>query len=364
MSNIVAQNNLQITSNSKPEIQQLQPKMTSSSPSQNDGLLHCETLQVQNKRYYFDIKEHLHGRFLKLAETGSGGRKSRMVIPAYLLPEVDRILTDCLEIYEKLEKDCAKDTLRKMADSQKNKTAQMVIVDQASGDAGAAQINRKKIMVENHPMQQQQPNRPLAAIEHHHEILERGKRRYYFNLKENSRGRYLRVKASGDIPQTFPGVRRRIKSDEPVRAIILPAAGIERFRNTIRELNKNHGVTDISNDKAAITDRQIAEEGREADRLIPSAKFICKDFKKVLFCDIGTNSKGTFARITEQQRSHRETTTIPAEHFEDMIQWMSKAFDKMPEDEKENISKIREARNNAKTKAAVVEKVAEEPTKV
>ena len=87
--------------------------------------------------------------------------------------------------------------------------------------------------------------------------------------------------------------------------------------------------------------------------------FICKDFKKVLFCDIGTNSKGTFARITEQQRSHRETTTIPAEHFEDIIQWLSKAWGKLPDEEKEAIVKNKEARKNSKVVAE-----AEEPTKI
>merc|ERR1712113_1197878 len=102
------------------------------------------------------------------------------------------ILTECLEIYSKLEKDNAMDTLRKMSNVQKNLTAQMSIVDQASGDAGS-QINRKKMIVnetskvgaassqqQNQHQHQQtigtSPNqtRPLAATEHHHEILERG----------------------------------------------------------------------------------------------------------------------------------------------------------------------------------------------
>jgi hypothetical protein len=290
-------------------------------------------------------------------------------------------LTKTLDIYQDLEKENAKDSLPNV--HKLPLTAQMNVVDQASGDAGS-QMNRKQVVTEatvpvtvgpsasnisvqsnnsvnlqrNFVMSQRRGSlrktdsnvslpraafRPTAATEHHHEIVESGKRRYYFNLKENNRGRYLRVKAIGDIPQTFPGNRRKVKPTDAVRAIILPAVGIERFRDMIRKLNSNHGV-DKTTDKAAIIDAEITEKGRESDRLVPSKRFICKEFKKVLYIDSGTNSRGTFCRITEQQRSHRETITIPSEFLTDFAKWLLEANEKLPEEEKARNLKLKEAR--------------------
>merc|ERR1712179_398217 len=47
-----------------------------------------------------------------------------------------------------------------------------------------------------------------AAVDLKDGLVEAGRRRYYFNLKENNRGRYLRLKAIGDIPSSMAGRRR------------------------------------------------------------------------------------------------------------------------------------------------------------
>merc|ERR1712066_222100 len=70
--------------------------------SHSSGILATEVLNVQNKRYYFDVKEHEYGRFLKLAETAQSGRKSRLVIPMYLVPEVEQVLIDFDEELKKM----------------------------------------------------------------------------------------------------------------------------------------------------------------------------------------------------------------------------------------------------------------------
>lgn len=70
--------------------------------SDKAGILSTEILNVQNKRYYFDVKEHEYGRFLKLAETAQSGRKSRLVIPMYLVPEVEKVLIDFEQQLEQL----------------------------------------------------------------------------------------------------------------------------------------------------------------------------------------------------------------------------------------------------------------------
>lgn len=187
----------------------------------------------------------------------------------------------------------------------------------------------------------------VAAIEYFGEIIERGKRRYYFNLKENTRGRYLRIKATGDIPKTFPGVRKRLNVGEVSRAIVLPVIGIDSFQQKLQELNASHGV-DAATDKVALADQVIAENGRESDRLLKSMRITSKKFKKVVFIDAGKNGRGSFARITEQVRSNRESTTIPAANFKEVGEWFLKAAELIPEEEKLEIQmeklKIEEAR--------------------
>ena len=37
-------------------------------------------IQIQSKRFYIDVKENERGRFIKLAEVGVGGRKSRILM--------------------------------------------------------------------------------------------------------------------------------------------------------------------------------------------------------------------------------------------------------------------------------------------
>merc|ERR1719500_1032517 len=92
-----------------------------------------------------------------------------------------------------------------------------------------------------------------AAVDIKSSLVEAGRRRYYFNLKENNRGRYLRVKAIGDIPSSMAGRRRggfnngrnngfrggfngrnngqgRNNSGGDVpRAIVLPASGLSEL---------------------------------------------------------------------------------------------------------------------------------------
>lgn len=310
-------------------------------------ILFSELVHVQNKRYYFDVKEHEHGRFLKLAETSTTGRKSRMVIPMYMLKKVDKILSDALEVYENLEAESPLDTtvrnlpiLPQMARrGSLTLTPQMNVVNQASGDfskaGGDCAIKNQKVpfVAAHQSTSTTSMSKSKAAKEHWNDTIENGKRKYYFNLKENNRGRYLRVKAIGDIPKTVPGVRRNLRSNEAVRAFVLPAVGIIKFRDVIRNLEAQFGV-DISTDKVALVDREFEENGKESDKLIQHVKLVSKSFKKVIFVDIGENNRGTFARLTEQQRMRRESITIPSSDFLKVSEWLREAYNRLSEEER------------------------------
>lgn len=272
--------------------------------SNQDGILVTKILQVQNKRYYFDVKEHEYGRFLKLAETAQNGRKSRLVFPMYLVPEVE----NCMKKF--------REKLASMPEFEDNR--------QAGGDRNESSE---------------------AATEIMSDLVERGRRRYYFNLKENSRGRYLRVKALGDIPQNSRQNRRfrrrsRESGDGNVpRAIILPAVGIDAFHDQLAGLWKEFPVN-VETDKVALSDKNADNE--EDNGLPKSARLTSREFRKVLFLDAGENSRGVYCRVTEQQSSFRDSITIPREHFAKVGEWFLNAATQCPEkvDEVELATKV------------------------
>jgi len=101
----------------------------------------------------------------------------------------------------------------------------------------------------------------------------------------------------------------------------------------LQELADKWGI-DEAVDKVALTDKHYAEHGKEHDRFMQSVRITCRDFKKIVFLDAGQNSRGTFARLTEQQRSRRESTTVPSSHFKIIGEWFLEAAEKLPEEEK------------------------------
>lgn len=290
--------------NNRPEGKNQQNRNTDSDTNNEDNannkILATKILQVQNKRYYFDIKEHDYGRFLKLAETSQSRNKNRLVIPMYMVPEMEKLFE---EFMKKLDD---------LPDFRSHKGG--------SGDNAAM-------------------NKTEPAKEHHSGLIEKGRRRYYFNLKENNRGRYLRVKAIGDVPQSMPGRGRRYSnrnsrnnSGNNPRAIVLPSEGILSFKEILTKLVHEFGV-DVETDKVAISDKNM-ENNTENDKHPKSSRFSCRTFRKILFLDAGENSRGTFARVTEQQRNFRESITIPSLHFKEFGEWFANAHSLLSEEEK------------------------------
>jgi len=282
----------------------------------SSGIMCTKVLNIQNKRYYFDVKEHEYGRFLKLAETAQSGRKSRLVIPMYLVPEFERIMTEMHKHLSSLEE--FRRPSEESDDSQKK---------HRGGGDGKRNRGRKNERVETE-----------AAIDLKADIIERGRRKYYFNLKENTRGRYLRVKAIGDIPSTL-GNRRRgnrgrgrnASGDQAVRAVIIPSSGVDDFRAELTEILSTYRV-DENNDKVATSDKNIEENGAANEKLPASQRFSSKSFRKVLFVDAGENSRGVFARITEVQGYNRDAVTVPSRHFKQLGEWFLEAARVAPDE--------------------------------
>lgn len=133
------------------------------------------TFQIENKRFYLDVKRNARGLFMKITEFGVGGKKSRilMSVPA------------AQEFREKLK--YLSDALDKLPEHNPKSLAADGLIESLT--------------------------------------IVRDNRRYYLDLRENERGRFLR------ISMISMGVRVHIT---------LPAKGIVDLNTGIAELTEEH----------------------------------------------------------------------------------------------------------------------------
>ena len=64
--------------------------------------LASQLIQIQSKRFYIDVKENQRGRFIKLAEVGVGGRKSRILMTMGAAAEFKTRLIEFSELHSSL----------------------------------------------------------------------------------------------------------------------------------------------------------------------------------------------------------------------------------------------------------------------
>lgn len=214
--------------------------------------LESKTILIQNKRFYLDVKENNRGRFLKIAEVTPGGHKNRVTMAMHILPEFRDLLSDFIDHYASLGPSTV----------------------EADQDAGEDVANR----------------RPLKTAR-----IMRGQRRYFLDLKENVRGRYLRVRAPGQT------------NDMPQQVIVVPASGMIEFRDTLTGLIENYGVDE--------------EEVNEEEENLPQSATIGSRRSKVFYMDVGKNPRGTYVRMTEQSANYRQSITVPDRHFRAIGEW-------------------------------------------
>jgi len=222
--------------------------------------IESKTILIQNKRFYLDVKENNRGRFLKIAEVTPGGHKNRVTMAMHILPEFRDLLSDFIDHYASLGPSTV----------------------EADQEAGEDVANR----------------RPLKTAR-----IMRGQRRYFLDLKENVRGRYLRVRAPGQT------------NDMPQQVIVVPASGMIEFRDTLTGLIENYGV-----------DEEDAEDDAEN---LPQSATIGSRRSKVFYMDVGKNPRGTYVRMTEQSANYRQSITVPDRHFRAIGEWYIAAAEQL-----------------------------------
>ncbi|KAM7540387.1 hypothetical protein Aperf_G00000027388 [Anoplocephala perfoliata] len=202
-------------------------------PQVDEQELATKTLQILNRRFYLDVKQNDRGRFIKITEVAVNGHKSRilMSVPA------------AQEFKEKLD--------------------EIIIALDALAD---------------HNPQALHPDLLIKSAN-----IVKDNRRYYLDLRENERGRFLR------ISMLTMGVRV---------AIVVPATGITSVRDGVAELIKSH---------CSDADLHTTSE-------LPEAKVMFAG-NKTFYFDVGTNRYGVFLRISELRANYRTAVTIPEHHW-------------------------------------------------
>ncbi|XP_023162437.2 transcriptional activator protein Pur-alpha isoform X2 [Drosophila hydei] len=192
--------------------------------------LATKMLQIQSKRFYLDVKQNRRGRFIKVAEIGADGRRSQIYLALSTAAEFRDHLSSFSDYYASL----GPPNTDNLPEDGKLKSEMMI----------------------------------------------KDNRRYYLDLKENARGRFLRVSQT-------------ITRGGPRSQIALPAQGMIEFRDALTDLLEEFGVTDA---------------GFKGD--LPEERHMKVDNKNFYF-DIGQNNRGVYMRISEVKNNFRTSITIP-----------------------------------------------------
>jgi len=195
-----------------------------------DQQLASKMLQIQSKRFYLDVKQNRRGRFIKVAEISADGRRVQIFLALSTAAELRNHLTSFSDYYAGL--------------------------GPSIKDANSEDLKLKS------------------------EMMVKDNRRYFLDLKENSRGRFLRLS--------------QISSrDESRSQIALPAQGMIEFRDCLTNLLNEFGVEDGGF-------QNILPGGRN-----------CRVENKNFYFDIGQNNRGVFMRVSEVKTDFRTAITIP-----------------------------------------------------
>lgn len=243
--------------------------------------LASKRVDIQKKRFYLDVKQSVRGRFLKIAEVWIGRgrhdniRKSKLTLSMSMAPALRYCLGDFIDYYARIG-------LR--------------------GNIAPPNVEDAR----RRPQEQQlSPTGSAASDDHAHRVLksefiERDNRKYFLDLKENQRGRFLRIrqtvsKGHGTMGYYGQGIEQ---------TIVLPAQGLIEFRDALSQLIEDYGDDD-GEERG-----QGAAKNHDEQPDLPEAASFRVDNKRFYF-DVGSNRYGVFLKISEVRQPYRNTITVP-----------------------------------------------------
>merc|ERR1711956_180463 len=199
------------------------------------GDLASRTLVLESKRFYLDVKENQRGRFLKIAEISADGRKNQILMTFSTAALFSQNLIAFVDYYKDLEE-----------------------ID---------------------------PNN-LKQGELKSEVLFKDDKKYHMDLKENARGRFLKVS------ETFTRGYSRFQ-------VFIPADGMEEFNNHLKELIEEYDDGEPDSTPNAPQSRHVRIENK-------NFFFSCKK-----------NAQGRYITISEVKGNFRNSILIPESGWDD-----------------------------------------------
>ncbi|XP_060765707.1 purine-rich element-binding protein gamma [Neoarius graeffei] len=247
--------------------------------------LASKRVDIQKKRFYLDVKQSARGRFLKIAEVWIGRgrhdsvRKSKLTLSMSMAPDLRYCLGDFIDYYAHvgLRGGHASRPEEPSDGAQRRRQP-----DHASPSGSAAS--------------EEPAHRVLKS-----ESIEGDNRKYYLDLKENQRGRFLRIRQTVSRGQGAVGYYGQAVE----QTIVLPAQGLIEFRDALSQLIEDYG------DEREANGRSGGRAEREAACAeLPEAASFRVDNKRFYF-DVGSNRYGVFLKISEVRQPYRNTITVP-----------------------------------------------------
>jgi hypothetical protein len=206
---------------------------------------------IQSKRFFLDVKQNRRGRFIKVAEISADGRRSQIFLALSTAGELKDHLSSFSLYYSNLGPSAKEE-----------------------GQSGVVKLKSEMIVKEH--------------------------RRYFLDLGENSRGRFLRVS--------------QISSWDDVRfQITIPAQGLVEFKDCLTDLLEQFGVQDGG-----------------FQRLLPPSRS-CRVENKSFYFDVGHNNRGVYMKVSEVQANFRTDITIPEKSWAKFRDIFDDCIDKLAE---------------------------------
>lgn len=235
--------------------------------------LASQQIQIQSKRFYIDVKENQRGRFIKLAEVGVGGRKSRIMMSMSAAVELKQRLGEFSELHAQLGPSAVK--------------------KEGSGDGEAAESSGG--------------NNEGGVIKS--ESIVKDRKRYYLDLKENQRGRFLRISM--------------VLTRGPRPFLAIPAQGLIEFKDHLTDMLDRYAAGYLDSDQSPQSQQQSGANGLTSDGVattatgeLPESKSFRAD-NKMFYFDCGSNQRGVFLKISEvRQNRYRSSITVPDKQLE------------------------------------------------
>lgn len=213
--------------------------------------LASKILQIQSKRFYIDVKENRRGRFIKLSEVGVMGGKSRLVMDMATAADFHDKLTEFSEHYSALGPKSHRE---------------------GEGDG------------------------KLKS-----EVIYSGDRRYYMDLKENNRGRFLKV------AMTLP------PPSHDRSQIVIPAQGMIDIRDAFTDLLTEFGKENKPDEGG---ETAAAADGTGTEKKSDEGKLSLQIENKKFYFDVQDNRRGKYLRISEISPNYRTAINIPFQSWD------------------------------------------------